>query len=550
VAGGALSGLGTLFLGDFPAGLLDAGAVEALEAWVRAGGVLIGLGTEGLDGLFGVRYRSTIPQPGDAFTVGGSFTLAADHPVTAGIHSPLHPEQRLLIVSPIRAVEVLEGTETLGHLYNLFGGELGRAAVAQRRLGAGSAFYVAFNLTQTMWAIHQGRPLDGDYDGDGYYRTSDARVIGLNDPEVGYTDELLFLVQSMVGRQPVPLVHQLPPLGDAVPDALLYWGGDDEAAAGTQVIASNFMRAQGLPYHINIMPRHGAFAVTPADFAAIKANGHECALHYNFIDGFAHPNAFTEADLRAQADLYYAAFGERPVCTVNHWLCWTGWAEPARWLAAAGGRADNSRAHRGSPPLNPVDLLGFSFGTAFPFYFYDDAAHGNRRIDLLCEPITAYETGYLPEGNDFTVQHRALDLAARYHLTLNMFYHPICVYNHATCRAAIQEVLRSLAERHIAAVHMGNDALWAWWSARSRARLDAVVRDGALVRFRASCDYAGGSIVKVPLGAGGHGRAATCDGQPAPLEEREEFGQTWAFIILPPGEHDVSLAVEWLVTSH
>src|SRR5689334_21486261 len=54
VTPGVLSGLGTLFLGDFPTGLLDAAAGAALEEWVRAGGVLIGLGTEGLDGLFGV----------------------------------------------------------------------------------------------------------------------------------------------------------------------------------------------------------------------------------------------------------------------------------------------------------------------------------------------------------------------------------------------------------------------------------------------------------------------------------------------------------------
>jgi hypothetical protein len=544
IADGVLAGLGTLFLGDFPTGLLDTTACATLEEWVRGGGVLIGLGTEGLDSLFGVRYRSEIPQPGDAFTISGSFTLAEDHPVTAGIHSLLHPEQRLLIVSPIRAMEPLEDTETLGYLYNIFGGDLQRAAVSLRRLGAGCAFYVAFNLPQTLWVLHQGRPLDGDYDGDGYYRTSDARVIGVNEPEVAYSDELLFLVQSMVARQPVPLLHQLPPLDGAVPDALLFWGGDDEAAAGTQLFASHWMREQGLPYHINIMPRHGAFAVGAEEFAAIKANGHECSLHYNFIDDFAHPHGFGEADLRRQADLYSATYGERPVCTVNHWLCWTGWAEPARWMAAAGGRADNSRAHRGSPPLNPVDMLGFSFGTAFPFYFYDDAAHGNARIDLLCEPITAYETGYLPESNDFTVLHRSLDLAAHYHLTLNMLYHPVYVHHYPTCRAAIQEALRYLQQRGISAVHVGNDALWSWWSTRSASSLHEVTLDGTILLFHAVCPYHGGSIVKVPLGVGGHARGVTCDGAPVALEERTEFGQTWAFLVLPPGGHDVRLDLE------
>jgi hypothetical protein len=541
VAAGELADLGTLFLGDFPAGLLDAAAITGLERWVSSGGILIGFGTQGLDRLFGVRQRSIIPQPGDAFTISGTFALATGHPVTEGIHSPLHPQQRLLIVSPIRAVEPLDGTETLGHLFNVYGSDLGCAAVSLCRIGAGSAFYCAFNLTQTLWAIQQGRPIVGDYDGDGYYRVSDARIIGTNEPEVAYTDELLFLVQNMVGRQPIPLIHQLPPLQGTVPDALFFWGGDDEGAAGAALFASNWMREQGLPYHVNVMPRRGAFVVSPQEFAAIKANGHECALHYNFIDDFTHPNAFTEADVRTQADLYAATYGERPLCTVNHWCCWTGWAEPARWMAAAGGKADNCRIHRGSPPLNPANMLGFSFGTAFPFYIYDDAAHGNARLDFLCEPVTAYETGYTPEATDFSVLHRSIDLAARYHLTMNLFYHPPCVRDFATCRAAIQEALRYLKEKGIKAVHMGNDALWAWWSARSAARLSDVALDGAMLRFRSACRFDAGSIVKVPLGSGGHVRAATCDGHPAVAEEREEFGQPWAFIVLPPGEHEVQV---------
>lgn len=536
----ALADLGTLFLGDFPAGTLDVAARAALEQWVHDGGTLIGLGTQGLDSLFGIRQRSVMPQPGDEFTISGTFALAADHPVTAGIHSPLHPEQRLLIISPIRAVEPQDGAETLGHLFNVYGGDLGCAAVSLRPIGAGSAFYVAFNLPQTMWAIQQGRPITGDFDGDGYYRVSDARVIGANEPEVAYTDELLFLVQNMVGRQPVPLIHQLPPREGAVPDALFYWGGDDEAEPGASLFSSNWMREQGLPYHTNIMPRDGAFAVSPEEFAAIKANGHECSLHYNFIDGFTHPNAFTEADLHAQADLYVATYGERPICTVNHWVCWTGWAEPARWMAAAGGKADNSRIHRGSPPLNPANSLGFSFGTAFPFYFYDDAAHGNERIDVLCEPVTAYETGYTRAAIDFSVLHRSIDLALRYHLTLDMFYHPVNVAGLETCRAAIQESLRYLRDKGATVVHMGNDALWAWWNARSAASLRDVILDGATLRFHASCGYEAGSIVKVPLG-NGHAHRATCDGAAAAVDERIAFGQTWAFVVLPPGEHEVRL---------
>ena len=167
VTGDALADLSVLLLGDFPAGMLDAAASATLEQWVYNGGVLIGFGTQGLDSLFGVRQRSVIPQPGDEFTISGTFDLSADHPVTHGIHSPIHPEQRLLIVAPIRAVTPLDGTEILGHLFNVYGSNVGCAAVSARTIGGGSAFYFAFNLLQTMWTIQQGRPILGDYDGDG-----------------------------------------------------------------------------------------------------------------------------------------------------------------------------------------------------------------------------------------------------------------------------------------------------------------------------------------------------------------------------------------------
>src|SRR5262249_54773632 len=161
------------------------------------------------------------------------------------------------------------------------------------------------------------------------------------------------------------------PLGDRVPDLLCYWGGDDEAATnGLQRVASDFLRAQGLPYHVNAMAKDGVFGLSPADAAAIRANGHEVSLHYNFRDGFSHPYAFTRTDVLHQAEGFRRTFGHDPVCTVNHYTHWAGGAEPAEWLREAGGRADNSFIHQGSPPLNPVNLYGFAFGTAYPHYFY------------------------------------------------------------------------------------------------------------------------------------------------------------------------------------
>jgi len=50
-----------------------------------------------------------------------------------------------------------------------------------------------------------------------------------------------------------------------------------------QVSASDFMKSRGLPYHINLMPLNGRFAISRAEFRHMRANGHELSLHYNFM---------------------------------------------------------------------------------------------------------------------------------------------------------------------------------------------------------------------------------------------------------------------------
>ena len=104
----------------------------------------------------------------------------------------------------------------------------------------------------------------------------------------------------MIGVRRIPLVHQLPPADGEIPDALFYWGGDDEGADGTQLPASNFMKEQRLPYHLNIMPLGGSFHLTEDEARQIEANGHELALHINFINDYEHPLHFTRDDIKKQ----------------------------------------------------------------------------------------------------------------------------------------------------------------------------------------------------------------------------------------------------------
>ncbi|MFH1573026.1 MAG: hypothetical protein ABIG68_03535, partial [Acidobacteriota bacterium] len=193
----ALSQTGVLFLGDFSESDLPPAAPSALTCWVASGGILIGFATQALDDLFGVYAGGTIPQEPDPFSISGYFELLPS-PVTQDCRAPVDPWQRLIIAAPVRQL----GCTTSQPLARLFrchpehpgdgtrAVATGHPAIVHRPLGAGHAFYFAFDLAQTIWVVQQGRPVDQDYDGDGYLRRTDASVVGDNSRAVPYTDAL------------------------------------------------------------------------------------------------------------------------------------------------------------------------------------------------------------------------------------------------------------------------------------------------------------------------------------------------------------------------
>ena len=497
---GNLSGLSTLVL-PAPAGeWLDSASRDSLRKWVKEGGLLVGLGCAGLDDLFGVHCTGASLEQPDEYSPAAALSFCEDRLTQSAVWE-LHPTALSPVLAPARSV-VLGDAWPLARQHALNGEGTCSPAITYRESGAGASLYFAFDLAQHMWVAHQGRPVDQDYDGDGYYRLSDAIPARDFEPELPYADQLLFLLRDAIATTGQPLLAPTPPMPDGRPsDALLFWGGDDEAAAGTQTIASDFMREVGLPYHLNLMPdKQGRFSISKAEFDHIKANGHENSMHYDFQTDFPHPYAFTEAEVLQQAEWYEQAFGERAECSVFHWCHWTGWSEPAEWMLKAGGCADNSRIHRTSPPLNPTNLLGYVFGTSFPYHFFRDWRGGNARIPFLSEPITMYECGYRYEDltTDFTELHRGLEMALRHHLTTDLFFHPVNVYRAEACREAIREVLRWIDARGANVVHMGNDELARWWFARSRTRLSEVTVSPEATRFTVECDWPRGCVVQVP----------------------------------------------------
>jgi len=64
------------------------------------------------------------------------------------------------------------------------------------------------------------------------------------------------------------------------------------------------------------------------------------------------------------------------------------------------------------------------------------------------------------------------------------------------------------------------------------------------VSFAAACDYPAGFCVRVACGAKASA-SALCDGRPVAHVVRQELGQAWAEVALPPGEHRAE--VRWPV---
>ncbi|MBM3235793.1 hypothetical protein FJZ31_05795 [Candidatus Poribacteria bacterium] len=547
-----LNEISILFIGDLTSNEITEVMAENLRVWGKNGGVLIGFATQGLDNVFGNRCAGMRQQPTDDYTIAGYFDLLPG-PLTAGIHSELSPEQKLLIFSDSRQITP-QTSQAISRLYDANGADTGFAAITQQDCGKGHAYYFGFNVPKTIWILHQGRPVTDDLDNDGKYRARELHVIGDNARDVLYADDILFLIQNMVGKKPQPFIYQIPPKGSAISDALFYWGGDDESAKnGIQLRASEWMKEKGLPYHINAMGVNGEFGLTVEYAEKIRQNGHEISLHYNFVnyENYQEPYPFTEEDVKKQAEAFYQKFGFRQICSVNHSGCWIDWEKPAEWMLAAGGNADNSFIPGIDPlpaPQTNAPFFGFGFGTSYPFYFYDDFDGKNARINFLEEPVTAYEIGHRGsigdrETSDFEQIHTVIDLTAKYHLLMNLFFHPVYISDFSLCRAAIAECLRYIEERNIIAVHFGNDALWKWWDARSRSTVTNVMTPENTIRFITHCEYEDGMILKIPL-QDAIIASARCDGKEAIYKVRQEFGQNWGYVIAPYGNHEIEVKRE------
>jgi hypothetical protein len=547
-----LAGYKYLFAGSMS---LNARQQEVLREWVRLGGILIGFALKGADDLFGISHRKTIAQPDDEFTISGYGKFSRQEGDAETSPDPMYDYRGALlpIFSPLEMVA--PGHEAVieeALLLNAGRTATGCPSVVRTQLEAGKTWYFAFDLTQTIWVMHQGRPIDRDYDGDGYYRTGDAIPFSrLHDLEVPYGDYWLQYLEEILSSTPQPFIHQLPPLPDgSVPDLLIHFGGDDECTPGIQVEASRYMKALGLPYHMNLMPVNGKFAIDRQEYEIIKNNGHDLSIHFDFVKPHFH---YTEADVLEQIQMYTEAFGEVPIASVNHWCTGTGWAEHARWASSGGMKGDNSRAHAFNPPYNPINLMGYGFGTVYPHFVYDDFKHDNARIPFVNIPIGFFEPRIYEESKDRDIARiqLAVERAAYFGWTLNMFIHPVYISDaehNMHCLPALEELLRYLNEKQFKVKYHSTNQLCLWWMERASTRLEHCVMDagdgGSTLSFEVETQSSDGVLVKIPLNDGnGEAASYSLDGQQRAAAVHRQNGRCWIICHVPRGEHRISVTL-------
>ena len=549
-----------LILPDLPAKYLRPEEKAILAQWVQEGGLLIGFATGGLADLFGIVVEDEWAQPNDAFTPAATLRCV-DPELARSVMFPGDEDMPVLIVSPVKVLGTVAASgcaeddptgtapsdrlrgprgdsplRELARLLTLQGRDLRRPAVTLREVGEGQAVYFCFNVAQTVWALHHGRPILDDYDGDGKLRMSDGMITRPFTTRVPYADVLLYLLRNLIARRGLPFLHALPPTPEGdIPDCLFHYGGDDERQPDNQLIASAVMQRLGLGYHVNIMPdAAGTFAMSRDEVAQLKANGHEPSLHFNFVDGVTHPCRFSRREVQQQVDWYVEAFGALPVCTVFHWTTWHGWTEVAEWLAGAGVKADNSRFIQYCPPANPVNTVGFGFGTGLPFFHYSDWRKDNDRIGFLGMPIGGYEVGYRGDEVQFHTIKQAIDMARFWRLPFNLFFHPIYLAQYPACSQGLEQGLAYIARLGLKVMHWGNDRATLWWLARSEAKLE-----GDTAGLRVRCDWEDGCLVQMLWPDGDP--QVTVDGHPARYVMREEHGGRWLVVAVPAGAHTLAV---------
>ena len=473
---------------------------EALPAGFRFDGTHVAFATEGELSAFGLALEGETAKVGDKYSIDGYIQWEA-----AGKSCQLPVFSAFTRVQP-------QGAEVLAIARTADGEEL---PVLLRK---GNKTYFAFDLPATVWYSGDGRPTTEGKNGFAIGRVSDGRPVPEDyDVSIAYTDYMAYILQDILYGCGMPMIHRLPPMADGkVPDFLLYFSGDDDAdSTENDLKAAAVMAQRGLPYHMNVMPAdtEGHFVIDKEQHDRLVAQGCEIAVHPNFF----WIASYGEEGYRVQAEMFRQAFGRTSVTTVNHCLAQHGsCAERLRFEEKQGILGDNNKlGEMNKEDVNAFNGCGFTFGSSFPRYTLDDAAHNNALIDVVEIPNTYYEPRmYTCSAEEKKKIHDYLDQCAFWGRTGGLFFHPHYISGVITdatpALAALDEALAYMAQKGYAVYTTAPDALTLWW----RARAGSVISDVTAGGFTLDSE-ADGLILRLPQGV----RDVRLDGREADTVE-------------------------------
>lgn len=179
---------------------------------------------------------------------------------------------------------------------------------------------------------------------------------------------------------------------------------------------------------------------------AIEAAGHEQAFHYNAVPD-ADITSWGWQQMKAQYAWAQALTGREDLITnKNHFTRWEGWHEFFLWCERLAIQIDQSRG--GSKQGN----FGFTFGTSHVHFPIADAAHRNRRIDVLELPLHTQDLARHAHPAAGAV---ILDQALAEHGVAPFLYHARWLH--------LSEDVRDCCRR---TVQGARDRGMPWWTAR------------------------------------------------------------------------------------
>ncbi len=172
-----LSACRIIFLGETE---VNSCQKELLRSWVEKGGILVGSLTAGLDDLFGIISSELRYESYDTYTI--QSLVAMKEQGFAYLPEAAGKSFTLPVISKFKLCNTEEDTTSLAFIleyssFSVSGRDLSDSGVPgfwQRNVGSGKAFYFPFSIPKTVCILHQGRPVNRDWDGDGYYRTGDG----------------------------------------------------------------------------------------------------------------------------------------------------------------------------------------------------------------------------------------------------------------------------------------------------------------------------------------------------------------------------------------